>query len=191
MFKEATDQNKKVIVIVGSSPISEDDFTDYVKASRAYYGDEYVFYYKGHPGYPYLQYPDQAKTRASIGLYDMEASIPAELIFFFNPEVMAIGYGSSTFSSLEDSQAEGIWNCELSSVNSEYNTKIDYAIRKLDAADETYGTLVKNPNTYLFEMNQDKDYNFDFAIFDAKSNTIKYYTNDNGTFTETQKTVTE
>ena len=54
MFEKAEEEHKQVMVILGTWTETEqaDYFDNYVKAIKAYYGDNYVYYYKGHPKNP-------------------------------------------------------------------------------------------------------------------------------------------
>ena len=106
MFDYAKQNDKKIMIILGTSPAGEVGFDEYFNALKLYYGDEYAYYYKGHPGYP----SDEAKQAKfeEMGLLELDGSIAAELIFFFNPEAFGSGYQSTTFQSLENEQCEPV-----------------------------------------------------------------------------------
>ena len=57
-----------------------------------YYGNEYA-YYKGHPNTPTGLWPSKQDQLRSLGITDIDSSVAAELILFFNPEVAPSGYG--------------------------------------------------------------------------------------------------
>ena len=64
------------------------------------YGDDYLYYYKGHPNTPAGMYPQKQEQLDRLGLTDVDSSVAAELILFFNPEIGLSGYVSSTYLSL-------------------------------------------------------------------------------------------
>lgn len=100
MFEAAEEAGKKALVIIGSSDAAEKgELEAYVKLLKKLYGDEYVLYYKGHPRYPVEL--DDAKNEMfkEQGLINLDASIAAELIMFYSPEIELVGWGSTTFKS--------------------------------------------------------------------------------------------
>lgn len=184
MFEKAVQENKKVMVFLGTRTDYEIDFDSYVKATMAYYGDEYVYYYKGHPGTATQMDPDKGKRLEALGLIDIDSTIAAELIFFFNQEACASGYGSSTYNSLLDDQVCGVWNTALSGVNSEYKDKVDFTIRTLGADDAVYGSLASG-SCFLFEFADKTKY--DAAVYYKDQNAIKYYKLSGDGFVEVSK----
>lgn len=181
MFEKAVSENKKIMVLLGTRTDLETDFDTFVKATMKYYGDGYVYYYKGHPGTPTQMDEAKQKRLEALNLIDIDSTISAELIFFFNQDACATGYGSSTYNSLFDKQVCGVWNTRLSDVNTEYKDKVDFTITKLNANDPVYGSLASD-NSYLFEFADTTDYNI--AIFDKNQNTLKFYKLTDGRFTE-------
>ncbi len=103
MFEQAETEGKKAMMILGSWATAENepDFEDYVNLIKEYYGDEFVYYYKGHPNTPTSTHPEKAAQLEKLGLIDVESSINAELILFFYPDIYMCGYNSSTFMSVE------------------------------------------------------------------------------------------
>lgn len=106
MFSVAEQQGKKALVIIGTSPSGESsdrgDLEAFLNLLKAEYGDEYVLYYKGHPGYPVELDPTKAALFENYGLINLEASIAAELIMFYCPDITLAGWSSSTFKSAEE-----------------------------------------------------------------------------------------
>ncbi len=106
MFSVAEEQGKKALVIIGTSPTGESsergDLEAFLNILKAEYGDEYVLYYKGHPGYPVELDPTKAALFENYGLINLEASIAAELIMFYCPDITLAGWSSSTFKSVEE-----------------------------------------------------------------------------------------
>lgn len=179
VFEKATSLNKKVMLIMGTRTANEVEFDNYVLATKAYYGDGYVYYYKGHPGTPTQADPAKEKHLQEIGLIDVDSNIAAELIFFFNPDIESSGYNSSTFSSLTDAQTGGVWNNSFT-----INGNFDFSINKLSKSNETYGSLATD-NSFILLFRDTT--NYDLAIYDVKTNSIKYYKNIDGQFTEVNK----
>ncbi len=103
MFEQAEKEGKKAMMILGSWAYAENEpnFEDYVNLVKEYYGDEFVYYYKGHPNTPTSNHPEKAAQLEKLGLIDVESSINAELILFFYPDIYMCGYNSSTFMSVE------------------------------------------------------------------------------------------
>ncbi len=106
MFEQAENESKKAMMILGSWATAENepDFEDYVNIIKAYFGDEFVYYYKGHPNTPTSNHPEKAAQLEKLGLIDVESSINAELILFFYPDIYMCGYNSSTFMSVESEE---------------------------------------------------------------------------------------
>ena len=64
-----------------------------------YLNEDYIYYYKGHPGDPS---EFNAAKNAILEKYDvnsLDASIPAELFLFFRKDADVGGFASSTFMS--------------------------------------------------------------------------------------------
>ena len=81
-----------------------------IRIDETYYGDDYVYYYKGHPNTPTGMWPEKQKQLDELEVIDVDSSIAAELILFFNSEISLSGYGTSTFNSASDDMACGLYN---------------------------------------------------------------------------------
>ena len=172
MFAEAVAQNKKVMVVLGTYP--EDGFEAFVKFTKAYYGDEYVYYYKGHPRYPTQLTPGKQEYLTNLGLIDIDSTIPAEIIFFFNPDAYCTGYDSTTYGSLPDEQVCGIYNKRKATFNPEWKDYIDFYVSAVNTDDATYGSLVEaGSNSFVIEFTDTSVY--DTAIYNLTTNTFTYY----------------
>ncbi len=194
MFEAAESQGKKAMMILGSwaKPENEPDFESYVKMVMAYYGDEYVYFYKGHPNTPTALYPNKQAQLEKLGLIDVESSINAELILFFFPDIYMCGYASSTFTSVySEEMACALFNVSKDTAYSDeaydaYKHLIGFYATKLDApAESAYATLCPEADhTYfLMEFNRE-DMLADIAIYDETAGTITYYNvADDGSFT--------
>ena len=104
MFTDSREAGKPVMLFLGTHVPSEQHFTDYASLMMDYYGDSFQYYYKGHPGTPTALYPDKQKQLQTLGMADIDSSIPAELILFFFPDIYLCGYDSSTYLSVEKKQ---------------------------------------------------------------------------------------
>lgn len=188
MFAKADQEHKKVMMILGSraNATSEPDFRSYAKFLMKHYGNDYVYYYKGHPATPTGVNPDKAKELADLGIIDVESSIPAELILYFYPDIYMAGYSSSTYASVQkDEMAAGIFNrtktealadTSLASLASRDAFKF-YIKRQADVSAYP-GTVAENDNFYVeFSAGYlaSKENKFDFAIYDATKDLLMYY----------------
>lgn len=184
MFEKAITENKKAMIILGTDTQYEANFDEYVASIKAYYGDGYVYYYKGHPFTPTAMDSKKAQHLKDIGLIDIDSTISAELIFFFNPESICTGYQSTTYNALPTEQVGGMFGLTLNDVKTKYTEFIKFVVNKFDSSNATYGSLA-TANSYLFEFVDNSKY--DIAVYDAVGKIIKYYKNQNGSLVETSK----
>lgn len=176
MFEKATSSNKKIMVILGTWTADEVNFDEYVKATQKYYGDDYIYYYKGHPRNPTAFEKGKLEHLESLNLIDIDSTIAAELIFFFNPEASTTGYQSSTFLSLSDEQSGGIFNVRKDNITGDielYKDKIDFFVTKIEAENDPYYSLRSNDKCYVLEFMDTTEY--DIGVYDYNSDTLKYY----------------
>ena len=141
-FKEAEEANKKAMIILGTNFENEYNFELYVKALQKIHGDEYVYYYKGHPRYPAILFDGRIEELKALNLYEIESSIPAELLFFFNPDAYCAGYQSSTFTSLNDQQSVCVFNTTLEAFTQGYENNLDYVMNLTPSTNDSYGSLI-------------------------------------------------
>ncbi len=99
MFGASEEAGKKSLVIIGTSDSGETNLEAYMKLLQELYGDEYVIYYKGHPGYPTGLNSDKTDMFERNGIIDIDASIAAELILFYCPDIYLAGFPSSTYKA--------------------------------------------------------------------------------------------
>lgn len=182
MFEKAAEENKKIMVILGTWTDTENEtnFDQYVKAVQKYYGDGYVYYYKGHPKNPTNAVEGKLQHLKSLNLIDVDSTIPAELIFFFNPDAYCTGYQSTTFVSLDDEHSCGIFNVRESTFAEAYKDNIDFFITTLANDDAIYGDLVNNNTSYLLEFVNTAEY--DIAIYNEANNSMTYYKYNGSTY---------
>lgn len=176
MFEEATKQGKKAMMFLGSwaTKTNEPDFEAYVKFMKAYYGDEFVYYYKGHPSTPTSNYPEKANQLKELGLIDVESSINAELILFFYPDIYMCGYNSSTFMSAEkDEMAGAIFNMKKDDCTNEYAPRIGMFVSKIAAEDYSkYAECTDAEHEYFLIEYNNVENAHTYGIFDATTGTI-------------------
>ncbi len=190
MFEAAEQQGKKAMMILGSWVNQEPEFDNYVKLVKAYYGDEFVYYYKGHPNTPTALYPEKQAQLDRLGLIDVESSINAELILFFYPDIYMCGYTSSTFTSVySEEMACALFNVSRDAAYADegynaYRHLIGFYSYRIDiTAAPEYADLCPSLTHayYVLEFNRD-DKPADIAIFDANDETLTYYDLVNGEY---------
>jgi len=174
MFETAVKENKDIMIILGTNIEYEYNFELYVNATKKFYGDNYVYYYKGHPRYPAAFHEGRSEYLSGLGLEEVESTIPAELLFFFNENAIANGYQSTTFVSLDAESSGSVWNVFKDNFNLEYKNNITYFVNKIDSTNEKYGDLVENDETTcVLEFNNTT--NYDIAIYNNSNDTMKFY----------------
>ncbi len=173
-FSKAEEEGKKVMMILGTWTQNEHDFIDYVNYTKTLYGNDYIYYYKGHPKNPTINDADKIKLLASLDLIDVDATIPAELIFFFNQDIFLTGYGSSTFQSVDPEQSLAVWGSTYETTAEGYRDVLSSYISKI-TTNEYDHLIVKNNTKYVIEYNPNNDNEYDLSIFDATLNKITNY----------------
>lgn len=181
-FEQAEVEGKKVMMILGTWTENEHNFIDYVNYTKTFYGDDYIYYYKGHPKNPTGNDLVKVELLKTLGLTDVDATIPAELIFFFNPDIYLTGYGSSTFASVTADKATNVWGATYETEGIDgYKDVLDSYMIKIE--DNKYDSLINNNNTnYAITYNPNNENLYDLSIFDAKTKTIKNYVLQNGNY---------
>lgn len=182
-FDQATQQGKKVMMLLGTYVTNEQNFDDYANLTEVLYGNEYLYYYKGHPNTPTGLYPQKQEQLDRLGITDVDSSVAAELILFFNPDIGLSGYGSSTYNSASADSAGGLWNSTKSDALKP-GAAIDYSIMDWFASPITSDTdasirslCAQGDASYLIEFSDSilasSDYNF--AIYSHDSGALTYY----------------
>ena len=204
-FKATRKKGKKIMMILGSAKSVEDNqpITPYIRFLMAYYGEDFEYYYKGHPGY----IPDAARIKVfeGQGCEILDASIAAELFVYYNPDIYMSGYSSSTFQNVESFGGEGadparsnigLFNMSMSDASA--NTGVQPYFNDLDnfvtnitggSSDEKLQAFVEEQgidkdNIYLVEFKTDdaaKQYKApaaDYAVWDDSSLTFYYFSRD-------------
>ncbi len=179
MFEAADSQGKKAMMILGSwaSPENEPDFEAYVKLVKKVYGDDYVYFYKGHPNTPTALYPDKQAQLEELDLIDVESTINAELILFFFPDIYMCGYSSSTFTSVYDEEMA----CALFNVTKDdaYSSEDYQAYRDLiglffSKIEDTsaYAECTDASHEYFLVEYNHVESAYQYSIYDATTDTI-------------------
>lgn len=111
-FQDARDEGKKPLMILGTSASIESQLPplDYIGMMQEFYGDEYAFFYKGHPGNYAMDNEANQKPYVDVGVYVLESSIAAELFDFYNPDLYCAGYSSSFFQNISGERNLALWN---------------------------------------------------------------------------------
>ncbi len=199
MFEQAETQNKKIMVILGTGWGNERaTFYDYLKITMDYYGDEYVYYYKGHPAYPTSLYPERQEVLDRLGaegynVIQLESALAAEIILFFKPDISLCGWPSTTFQSVENqSMACALFNITKEKASKSYptyyklidmfvsviakgTTQLDYGGHSF-VLDGTHDyNLIEYNNTSEYSEQTDRYALHDIAIYDSFDGTVKYY----------------
>lgn len=184
-FTEAERQGKKVMVILGTYP--EPDLESYIRLVQAYYGDEYLYYYKGHPNTPTGLDPSKQAMFDRLGVVDVDSTIAAELLLFFNPEIQLSGYDSTTYDSITDNDmACGLFNMRkeaaLSSSTAARYAGMDwFATRVTSGTEQSISSLCPSGDAcYLVELADGEvaTKGYDIGIFNASKDTISFYSKD-------------
>lgn len=182
-FADAEESGKQVMLILGTYVTNEESFEAYAEITSLLYGDEYAYYYKGHPNTPTRLYPSKQQQLDELGIIDVDSSVAAELILFYNPEVYVSGYGSSTFNSVKPAQAGGLFGMSKAQALAPEST-IDYrgmdwfASPVTDETDEALRALCPEGHTcHLIEFSDEalRGERYDIAIYDAEAGSITRY----------------
>lgn len=196
-FEKAEKENKKVMLFLGTTvgntvntPGKEQDFKDYARFAMAYYGDKYVYYYKGHPATPTDLYKWKQDELKSLDVIDIESAMAAELILYFYPNAYLSGYNTSVFENTSDVDKKcGLFNCTKANSSSYvYGKDMDYYCSKITASsDDAIKKLCSGASSdfkgfYLIEFNDNVSNSFNIAIWNANNSTISYYKKDGNSY---------
>lgn len=182
-FADAEEAGKDVMLFLGSTVGNEaGTFPAYARFAMAFYGDKYVYYYKGHPGSPTDFYPSKQQERAELGITDVDSSVAAELILFFYPDIFLSGYGSSTYASITNpDMAKGLFRSAkktaLADVANDYSVMDWYMSPVGDATDPAIKALCSHGQCYLVEFSDQflSGVDYTIAIWDDLGKTISFY----------------
>ncbi|MCR2033571.1 Ig-like domain-containing protein [Anaerofustis stercorihominis] len=196
-FEKAEKENKKVMLFLGTTVGNtvnvagkEQDFKDYARFTMAYYGDKYIYYYKGHPATPTDLYQWKQDELKNLDVIDIESAMAAELILYFYPDAYLSGYSTSVFENTNDVDKKcGLFNCTKSASSSfVYGKDMDYYCSKITASsEESIKKLCSGASSdfkgfYLIEFNDNVSKSFNTAIWNANNSTITYYQKDGNNY---------
>ena len=100
-LNEAIKQGKQPVIFLGTSTSGETHLDAYCSIMKNLLGNNYAYLYKGHPGHMTNGAANRESILSSNGYIMLDASIPAELVAFFNPTSDLAGYSGSSFASYE------------------------------------------------------------------------------------------
>ena len=187
-FNEAEEQGKEVMLMLGTHLKQETGFEDYARFTQSYYGDRYLYYYKGHPATPTELSTAKQDELKRLEMTDVDASIAAELILFFNPGIDVAGYESSTFASTQPGKAKGVFNLTktkaMESEASPYRG-LEYWIVPMDKAESEFKKLCPGGHTcYQVEFSDSisAKEGYTHALWDATDSVIIYYKKNGNSF---------
>ena len=176
MFAESQKEGKRAMVFLGSwaNEVNEPDFDAYVRFMKLYFGNEFVYYYKGHPSTPTVNYLHKQQQIEELDLIDIESSINAELILFFYPDIYMCGYNSSTFmSAMSDEMAAAIFNMTRDECKNDYAERIGIFVSRIDNDNyKSYPECNYTSHSYfLVEFNKAES-QYKYAIYDSDDDVI-------------------
>ena len=182
-FEATRAKGKKIMMVLGTSKAGEDSvpLDNYVKLIQAYYGDDYEYYYKGHPGYVPELNPGRKEALENMGFQILDSSIAAEIFLFFDPDIVLSGYQSSTYASASGDQG-CVFNmskaeAEAATGNIPYTDLMEMFatdMRTKSVADEATLKLVKNPDNHNYFIEFRDTTKYDCGIFDADANELYF-----------------
>lgn len=184
-FAKSTAAARKVMMFLGTA-LPESDFEDYARFTMKYYGSGYDYYYKGHPRTPTGLSKSKQDQLRRLGVTDVESSVPAELILFFNPDIYMSGYTSSTYASVSDpNMAKGLFaktKAQGLAITSEDYSEMAWFM----APRASYsGAIAALPGDFVVEF-ADKitaTKNYDIALWNSAKRSITYYAVNGATYT--------
>lgn len=94
-----TEKGGKAFVFVGTREFNEGNLPLLIDESKKYFGEEYEYFYKGHPGDVLKEDSEKEKMLTKAGVKILDSAVPMEVYMFFNPKIYIGGYGSSTYFS--------------------------------------------------------------------------------------------
>ncbi len=185
-FAVAEQNNKTPMIILGTSPSTEGtDFKTYLTLTMNYYGDQYEYYYKGHPMYPTNADPAKQALLQELNIHELESSIPAEFFYYFYPEVDYSGYGSSTFTNVGNEPSHAVYT-KYESCDPNYKDHLEIFFSKLSSEDVVYGSLVSagETNKYLIQdkANLSDDIFTKVKVYDSTTKTFTIYNYVSGSY---------
>ncbi len=157
-FNATRAKGKKNMMILGTSKTLEDKYpvTDYVRFMIAEMGDEYEFYYKGHPGNYMANSEENVAKYEAMGIQMLDPSIAAELFLFYNDDIYLCGYESSLYNNASNEKSEeqdvGLFRRTLQTA------KVDPALTSYaDYMDFTISDMMDNSDNFTYAYDEEWD----------------------------------
>lgn len=112
IFDASIIKNKKICMLLGTNPETH-EFRKYIEATMKYFGSDYDYYLKSHPGV--VADEDRNKKLTEQGIKLLDSKIPTEIYMMLNPDIYLAGYLSSTFLSVSmlrdpETQILSVWD---------------------------------------------------------------------------------
>jgi hypothetical protein len=197
-FQATRAKKKKIMMILGTAKAVENEnpVDQFVNFTQAYYGDQFEYYYKGHPGWIIEGDKERLAHMAELNLQTLDSSIAAELFGFYNPDIYLSGYTSTTFQSIGSAETNGgLYNITKDAAYNtsklEYAEKMDFFMTDMETTPPSEEILALRPNpahqNYLVEFNKTPE-DTDIAIWDADIPFIYFFSKgEDGTYRQTDK----
>ncbi len=112
VFEASIIKNKKICMLLGTNPETH-EFRKYIEVTMKYFGSDYDYYLKSHPGV--VADEDRNKKLTEQGIKLLDSKIPTEIYMMLNPDIYLAGYLSSTFLSVSmlrdpETQILSVWD---------------------------------------------------------------------------------
>ena len=175
-FEEAYRLNRSVMLIAGTNDNTEYNLYDYCLTIESFYKNDYIYYYKAHPGTPIENNQKKIDNLKKINVTPIDSNIPLEVIMFFNPNVFCSGYYTSSFIEIDKENLKALFGQYKK--EDEYFNKFDFFCQYIKKDNEKYGKyLGDNGDGIVLEINNIKlvDFDYDFGIYLKNNNSVKYY----------------
>ena len=189
-FDATRQAGKKIMVILGTSWGDEaNSLYNFVKATMLYFGNEYDYFYKPHPGWPTATCTDRnavfEKLRnEGLNFVELDGAIAAEIIMYFNPDIYLSGYSSTTYASL-DANNNGMGASDWTTNTEEYKDYMFTYMAVASSEERIAYSLDASKTYYVVHVNSNQDnaeikavYDvYDTAIICLEDNSVTYYKN--------------
>lgn len=175
IFEKAICENKKIMLILDSwtSQRDHDTFARYVRAIQEYYGDDFVYYYKGEPNSPINTSTDKEEWLKSLELIDVNSRLSTVALLTSNKNIYCCGYNSTVFQFIDSAQCGAIFDVKQSSFKEKYKNKVEFFITTVSTNDEKYGKLAFGDDSCVLEFVSNDRY--DIAIYIDSQKSLKFY----------------
>ena len=179
-FDNVNDEEIMMILGAGKRVEDSDPIEPYVDIIKQLYGDQYVYFYKGHPGYLPELNEGRLEELQAMDLVVLDSSIAAELFIFYHPEINLCGYTSSTFQNAGTVETDRALfgvnkkNAYENPDSTTYAANMEYFISHINPKQVHYDIRFRlngEDDFYLIENNENNRY----AIYNANTKEMKYY----------------